>query len=28
VKCTVRNQRGETVLEYGYRYLVACRPEP
>jgi acyl dehydratase len=28
VKCAVRNQRGETVLEYGYRYLVACRPEP
>jgi acyl dehydratase len=28
VKCTVRNQRGETVLEYGYRYLVACRPGP
>ena len=28
VKCTVRNQRGETVMEYGYRYLVACRPEP
>jgi acyl dehydratase len=26
VKCTVRNQRGETVMEYGYRYLVACRP--
>jgi acyl dehydratase len=28
VKCTVRNQRGEAVLEYGYRYLVACRPGP
>ena len=26
VKCTVRNQRGETVMEYGYRYLVARRP--
>jgi len=26
VKCRVVNQRGETVLEYGYRYLVACRP--
>ncbi len=25
LKCTVRNQRGETVMEYGYRYLVACR---
>jgi acyl dehydratase len=28
LKCTVRNQRGETVLEYGYRYLIACRTEP
>lgn len=28
VKCTVRNQRGENVMEYGYRYLVACRTEP
>ena len=27
VRCRVVNQRGETVLEYGYRYLVACRPE-
>ena len=26
LKCKVVNQRGETVLEYGYRYLVACRP--
>jgi acyl dehydratase len=26
VKCRVVNQRGETVMEYGYRYLVACRP--
>ncbi len=26
VRCTVVNQRGETVMEYGYRYLVACRP--
>jgi acyl dehydratase len=26
LKCTVVNQRGETVMEYGYRYLVACRP--
>ena len=25
VKCRVVNQRGETVMEYGYRYLVACR---
>jgi len=28
VKCRVVNQRGETVMEYGYRYLVACRPKP
>ena len=28
LRCTVRNQRGETVMEYGYRYLVACRPKP
>jgi acyl dehydratase len=28
VKCRVVNQRGETVMEYGYRYLVACRPNP
>jgi len=28
VKCRVVNQRDQTVLEYGYRYLVACRPEP
>jgi len=26
LKCRVVNQRGETVMEYGYRYLVACRP--
>ncbi|MFA6147758.1 MAG: MaoC/PaaZ C-terminal domain-containing protein [bacterium] len=26
LKCTVVNQNGETVMEYGYRYLVACRP--
>jgi acyl dehydratase len=26
LRCTARNQRGETVMEYGYRYLVACRP--
>jgi len=23
--CRVANQRGETVMEYGYRYLIACR---
>jgi acyl dehydratase len=28
LRCTIRNQRGETVMEYGYRYLVACRPKP
>jgi acyl dehydratase len=28
LKCTVVNQKGETVMEYGYRYLVACRPNP
>lgn len=28
LRCTVRNQRGDTVMEYGYRYLVACRPNP
>jgi acyl dehydratase len=28
LKCTARNQRGENVMEYGYRYLVACRTEP
>jgi len=26
LKCRVVNRRGETVMEYGYRYLVACRP--
>ncbi len=25
VRCKVSNQRGELVMEYGYRYLVACR---
>lgn len=25
IRCTVSNQRGEPVVEYGYRYLVACR---
>lgn len=25
LKCKVSNQRGEPVVEYGYRYLVACR---
>jgi acyl dehydratase len=28
LKCTVVNQKGETVMEYGYRYLIACRPNP
>lgn len=25
IRCRVSNQRGEPVVEYGYRYLVACR---
>lgn len=25
IKCKVINQKGEAVVEYGYRYLVACR---
>ena len=25
IRCKVTNQRGEPVIEYGYRYLVACR---
>jgi len=25
IKCKVSNQKGEAVLEYGYRYLLACR---
>ncbi len=25
IKCKVTNQRGESVIEYGYRYIVACR---
>jgi len=25
IRCTVVNQDGETVMEHGYRYLVACR---
>jgi acyl dehydratase len=25
IKCKVVNQRGEPVVEYGYRYLIACR---
>lgn len=28
VTCRVVNQRGEVVLEYGYRYLIACRSTP
>lgn len=24
--CEVSNQRGEPVVRYGYRYVVACRP--
>jgi acyl dehydratase len=25
IKCKVTNQRGEPIIEYGYRYLVACQ---
>lgn len=25
IKCNVRNQRNEPVIEYGYRYLLACK---
>jgi acyl dehydratase len=25
IKCIVTNQRKEPVIEYGYRYLIACR---
>ncbi|WP_455371335.1 MaoC/PaaZ C-terminal domain-containing protein [Petrachloros mirabilis] len=25
IKCKVLNQRGEPIVDYGYRYLVACR---
>lgn len=25
IRCKVTNQRGEPVVEYGYRYLLACR---
>jgi acyl dehydratase len=25
IKCTVTNQRAEPVIEYGYRYLIACK---
>ncbi len=25
IKCKVSNQRGEPVIEYGYRYLISCR---
>lgn len=25
IKCQVTNQREEPVIEYGYRYLIACR---
>jgi acyl dehydratase len=25
IKCTVTNQRKEPVIEYGYRYLMACK---
>ena len=25
IKCKVTNQRNEPIIEYGYRYLVACK---
>ena len=25
IKCKVANQKGEPVIEYGYRYIIACR---
>ncbi|MDQ1336378.1 MAG: hypothetical protein QG552_3328 [Thermodesulfobacteriota bacterium] len=25
IKCKVTNQKGEPVIEYGYRYMLACR---
>ena len=25
IKCKVTNQRKEPVIEYGYRYLIACK---
>ena len=25
IKCTVTNQKGERIIEYGYRYILACR---
>ncbi len=25
IRCAVSNQKGEAVVDYGYRYLVACR---
>lgn len=27
IKCKVSNQKLEAVIEYGYRYLLACREE-
>ena len=28
IRCRVSNQRGEPVMEYGYRYVIACREVP
>ena len=25
IRCKVSNQKGEPVMEYGYKYLIACR---
>jgi acyl dehydratase len=27
IRCRVANQKGEAVIEYGYRYMLACRSE-
>jgi acyl dehydratase len=26
IRCRVTNQKGDPVIEYGYRYMLACRP--
>jgi len=25
IRCTVVNQKGEAIIEYGYRYMISCR---
>jgi acyl dehydratase len=27
IRCQVSNQNGEPVIQYGYRYMLACRPK-